>query len=254
MDYPEKDEFVIGKVVQVLGYGVFVELLEYNNVRGFVHISNVSSSWVKNIRNLVKVNQVRVAKVLNVDTAKKQIDLSFAGISPQIEKQKLTEFKQINREEKLVALLAKNMDKKFDEVWDNVAAPLMEEYDNFYKALEKIALGDDLSNLVDKKYYKDLVELVEKNITVKAKVLRGTLNLSTKSNTGVNDIKELLSNIEGKKGVSVTYEGAGKYVMLFSSSTYKESEKLMKSTIDELENLAKKLNIDFEFVSENNKK
>ena len=79
MDYPERDDLVVVRVSQILDYGVFVELLEFNNVRGFVHISNVSSSWVKNIRNFVKPNQVRVAKVLNVDVTKRQIDLSFAG-------------------------------------------------------------------------------------------------------------------------------------------------------------------------------
>ena len=93
MNFPDKDEFVVVKVNQILDYGVFVELLEYGKTRGFIHISNVSSSWVKNIRNLVKINQVRVAKVLSTDTEKRQIDLSFAGISPQMEKQKMTDFK-----------------------------------------------------------------------------------------------------------------------------------------------------------------
>lgn len=254
MEYPEKDEFVIGKVVQVLGYGVFVELIEYNNMRGFVHISNVSSSWVKNIRNLVKVNQVKVAKVVNVDTAKKQIDLSFAGISPQIERQKLTEFKQINREEKLVALLAKNMGLKFDEIWDAVVTPLTNEYESFYKALEKIALGEDLSKFVDKKYYNELVDLVEKNITVKSKVLRGTLSLSSMSSAGVNDIKKLFKNFEKEKKLNVVYAGAGKYQLSFSSPTFKETEKLMKSITEDIEKEAKNLNIKSEFVSENDLK
>ena len=99
MDFPNRDDFVVVKVSQILDYGVFVELLEYNNARGFIHISNVSSSWVKNIRNFVKMNQVRVAKVLNVDLAKRQIDLSFAGVNPMRERQVLNQFKQINREE-----------------------------------------------------------------------------------------------------------------------------------------------------------
>ena len=107
MEYPDRGDLVVVKVTQILDYGVFLELLEYDKAKGFIHISNVSSSWVKNIRNFVKANQVRVAKVLNIDTEKRQIDLSFAGVSPQREKQKLTEFKQVNREEKLILILAK---------------------------------------------------------------------------------------------------------------------------------------------------
>ena len=106
MEYPDRNELVVVKVTQILDYGVFAELLEYDNAKGFIHISNVSSSWVKNIRNVVKSNQVRVAKVLNIDTEKRQIDLSFARVSPQREKQKLAEFKQVNREENLIQILA----------------------------------------------------------------------------------------------------------------------------------------------------
>ena len=70
MEYPDRNELVVVKVTQILDYGVFAELLEYGNAKGFIHISNVSSSWVKNIRNVVKSNQVRVAKVLNIDVEK----------------------------------------------------------------------------------------------------------------------------------------------------------------------------------------
>lgn len=253
MDYPEKNDFVVVKIVQILGYGVFVELLEYGNVRGFIHISNVSSSWVKNIRNLVKINQVRVAKVLGVDTQKKQIDLSFAGISPQIEKQKLTEFKQVNREEKLISILAKKEKKDFDVVWGEVADPLINEFGSLYKAFEKIYLGEDLSKFIPKKWFKQVKELVEKNIVVSKKSLRAIIELKTLSNNGVEDIKELLKTIENKKDINILYSGAGKYVITVFSSTYKDAEKNLTKIINELESGAKKNGIDFKFTLENEK-
>ncbi len=253
MDYPERDEFVVTKIVQVLDYGVFVELLEYKNARGFVHISNVSSSWVKNIRNIVKINQVKVAKVLNVDTQKKQIDLSFAGISPQMERQKLTDFKQVNREEKLISILAKNEKKKFDEVWQEVATPLIEEFGSLYKAFEKISLGEDLSSFVPKKWWSAVKDLVEKNIVVSTKVLRGKIKLITLSNTGVDDIKKIFSDIEKEKNCVVVYSGAGKYSLTCSAPTYKEAEKIIKNNASELEKKARKLNMKLEFKMENDK-
>ncbi len=256
MNYPERDEFVVVKIVQILGYGVFVELLEYNNTRGFVHISNVSSSWIKNIRNLVKINQVRVAKVLNVDTAKKQIDLSFAGISPQMERQKLTDFKQVNREEKLIAILAKSEKKDFDTVWNEVADPLVNEFGSLFKAFEKIALGEDLSGFVSKKWWAPVKDLVEKNIVVSVKTLRGSMSLKTLSSNGVEDIHEFFKDILKQKDCAVVYSGAGKYSLICSAPTYKEAEKTIKSTIEDLTKRAKKLNIIFEFKmeSEKNKK
>ena len=174
MDYPARGDVVIVKVAQILDYGAFVELLEYNKIRGFVHVSNVSTSWVKNIRNFVKINQVRAARVLNVDVEKRQIDLSFAGVTPQRERQKITEYKQLNREEKLVELLAKQEKKKFDDVWAEVAEPLINEYGSLYVAFEKIALGQDVTSLISKHWASVVKDLVEKNVVVSKKTLKGS--------------------------------------------------------------------------------
>jgi translation initiation factor 2 subunit 1 len=253
MEFPEKDEFVVVKVNQILDYGVFVELIEYGKAKGFVHISNVSSSWVKNIRNLVKINQVRVAKVVGVDEQKRQIDLSFAGISPQLEKQKMTEFKQVNREEKLIHLLAKQEGKKFDEVWEKVAEPLIEEYDSLYKALEKVSLGEEIK-AIPKEWLESVKELVEKNIVVTKKVLKGTISAQTKSEGGLEKIKELFKEINSTKGCSVIYGGAGTYLLSCEAPTFKEAEKILSSTIENAEKQAKKENIEFSFKQDNEKK
>jgi len=82
MDYPARDDLVIVRITQILDYVVFFEPMENNNIRGFVNIGNVSTSWVKNVRNFVKMNQIRAARVLNIDQAKGQFDLSCAGVTP----------------------------------------------------------------------------------------------------------------------------------------------------------------------------
>ncbi|MEC8948750.1 MAG: S1 RNA-binding domain-containing protein, partial [Candidatus Thermoplasmatota archaeon] len=49
-ELPEEGEFVIGRVSEVRNHGADVELLEYPGQKGFVHISEVASGWVKYIR------------------------------------------------------------------------------------------------------------------------------------------------------------------------------------------------------------
>lgn len=250
MEYPQRDDLVVVRVSQILDYGVFVELLEFNNTRGFVHISNVSSSWVKNIRNFVKPNQVRVAKVLNVDTEKRQIDLSFAGVSSSREKQKINDFKQYNREEKLIALFAKQSGKKFDEVWASVAEPLNAEYGSLMNALEKVALGEDISGVVSKEWIAPLKEMVEKNIVVSEKTIKGKAKISSLAPTGVEIIKQILSTIESVKGCSVIYAGSGVYTVTSTSFTFKQADKLLTKAIESAEKKAKELSASFEFKKE----
>ena len=88
IEYPKISDTVICKVTKVTDYGVFVELLEYDKLEGFVHVSQVSSTWVKNIHNHAKANQIRAAKVLHIDTYKNQIDLSFNRVTSAEEKEK----------------------------------------------------------------------------------------------------------------------------------------------------------------------
>ncbi len=247
MNYPQRDDLVVVKVGQILAYGVFIEMLEYNNLKGFVHISNVSSSWVKNIRNFVKPNQVRVAKVLNVDLDKKQIDLSFAGVSSSRERQKINDFRQFNREEKLIDLLAKQSGKKFDEVWQEVAEPLSSEYGSLLDAFEKIALGEDISNIVGKKWVDQLKELVEKNVVVSKKTLRGKIILHSMDSNGVDVVKNVLKEAESVKGCEVAYVGSGNYSIFCSSYTFKAAEKILGKAINAAETKAKELDAQLEF-------
>jgi polyribonucleotide nucleotidyltransferase len=49
--WPQVGEIVVVNVDKVLDYGVFCSLLEYPGATGFVHISQVASSWIKNEQN-----------------------------------------------------------------------------------------------------------------------------------------------------------------------------------------------------------
>lgn len=63
-DFPEEGDIIIGNVIDVKSFGAFIELLEYPGKEGMVHISEVSSGWIKNIRDHIKKGQRVVAKVM----------------------------------------------------------------------------------------------------------------------------------------------------------------------------------------------
>ena len=253
MDFPSRDDFVVVKITQILDYGVFVELLEYKNARGFVHISNVASSWVKNIRNFVKMNQVRVAKVLNVDLERRQIDLAFAGVNPMRERTVLNQFKQINREQKLIEILSKETKKPFEEVWASVVDPLTAEHGSLFEAFEKIALGYDPSPVLAKEWVAPVKDLVEKNIVVSKKEITGKLKLSSTASNGLNLIKDVLSDAEGGKGCVVSYAGGGSFNVSCTGLTFKEADKVLSVSMVNAEKKAKKLGIVFEFARDEKK-
>ena len=231
-EIPERGDVVICKITKVMNYGVFAELLEYDNQKGFVHISEVASRWVKNIRNFAKEGQMRAAKVISISPAKNQIDLSLTKVSPNLQRLKIEEYKQLIRNTKLIELLATNEEKEFDEVWDDVAEPLLQEYETLYDAFQKIATEKEKAiEMIPKAWQKPLLNLVEKNVTVSMKTIKGVFTLQSTVPTGVEKIKTALSKAENSTkdaNIDIYYAGSGKYVIKVSSPDYKVAERVLK--------------------------
>ncbi len=234
---PEQGEIVIGKIVKVLDYGVFLELLEYEGVQGFVHISNVSSSWIKNIRNFVKEGQIRAGKVIAIDPKKNQIDISFTKISPNAQREKIEEYRQAKRCQKLIELLAEKFHEPGSKAWDEVAEPLLAKYDNLYQAFEAVLTKpEQVQEIIPKKWFEPLKEIVEKNIEVPQKTVKGRLLVCIPGSQGVVMLKKALESglKKGGKGVDIIYEGSGKYLLKSTSSDYKSAEKKLNTVVKEI--------------------
>ena len=76
-EYPEVGDLVIATIESVTTYGAYARLDEYNK-QGLLHVSEISSSWIRNIRDYVREGQKTVLKVLRVDPEKGHVDLSLS--------------------------------------------------------------------------------------------------------------------------------------------------------------------------------
>ena len=76
-NYP-KDSEVTGRVTRTESYGAFIELEP--GLEGLVHVSELEHRHVKNVSEVVKVDQVVQLKVLDVDPRKRRISLSMKAL------------------------------------------------------------------------------------------------------------------------------------------------------------------------------
>lgn len=70
----KKGEIVYGKITNILGYGAFAVVEDYD---GLIHISEFSDNFVRNIEDFVEVGQKVKLKVLDVDEENKRLKLSY---------------------------------------------------------------------------------------------------------------------------------------------------------------------------------
>ncbi|MFA5745248.1 MAG: S1 RNA-binding domain-containing protein [archaeon] len=236
VEYPKIADTVICKVTKITDYGVFVSLLEYDGIEGFVHVSQVSSTWVKNIHNHAKQNQIRAGKVLHIDTYKNQIDISFNRVTAAEEKRKISDYRLFKRAQSLLSAVAKELDISDDVVWSDVAEPILEKETSLYTGFINILKnGIDYYPEINKKYAVKLIDILTKSITIKDKKIIGHLEISNPTENGVEIIKKALKKVTDEhESAIITYVASGKYELSVTAKDYKTASKQFNEITDSL--------------------
>ena len=85
-------DIVTVSVTGVEKYGIFVGLDEYYS--GLIHISEISSGFVRNVNDYVNLGEAIRAKVLEIDEDTLHVKLSIKDIDYRITKKKRTKIKE----------------------------------------------------------------------------------------------------------------------------------------------------------------
>ena len=229
--YPDQGELVVGKVDEIADFGVFADLEEYEDKRGLVHISEVASGWIKNVRDHVREGQTVVAKVLDVDQSSQQIDLSLKDVNEHQRKDKIQEWKNEQKADNwLLLALGEDVD---DETYGAVANALLAEFETLYDAFESAAIRgtEALSDVdLDDDEIESVVETARENVSVPYVDVTGYVDLECAAGDGVDAIKAALEAAEGNGEVpdeidlEVTYVGSPEYRIRVRAPDYKTAE------------------------------
>ena len=53
-EMPEQGEIVLATVTRVMDHGAYVTLDEYDDIQGFLHISEIAPGWIRAINRFVR--------------------------------------------------------------------------------------------------------------------------------------------------------------------------------------------------------
>lgn len=240
-EYPQSGELVVCKIKSIKNYGAFVDLLEYGK-EGFVHISQIASGWVKNIRSHVSEGQIRVAQVTNVDPAKGMVDVSFRKVSDGQERRKMSDYKRAKKAEKLFERVAGKLKEDLKAAHESVAEPLKAEFGDLYTAFETISAkgAESVASVrIPDKWKLELVSIAQESISVPEVSISGKLTLRSFSPDGISEIRAALAKLEAA-GLEVSYISAPLYSLSSTAAAYPEAEKKLKDGLDTIEKDFKK--------------
>jgi len=248
---PEVNEVVMCNIKKILFHSVFVDIEDYG-LEGMVHISEVSPGRIRNIRDYVKEGKKIVCKVLRIDKVKGHIDLSLRRVSLAQKKNKVNEYKQEQKAEKMLEYVARDLKTDIAGIYEKAGYKILEKYDNLHSAfVDVVENNSSLEKLgIDKKIANKIEELIRDRIKPAEVSVKGTLNLSSFEGNGAELIKKILVNFIDKK-IDVSYLGSGKYNIGLHDKNYKDAESKLKDALDSSTKLAKQLNVDFDFSRKN---
>lgn len=234
-EWPEVGELVVTTVNRIIDYGAYVRLDEYGK-EGLLHISEISSSWVKNIRDHVREGQKVVLKVLRVDPERKHVDLSLRRVTKRERTEKTLSWKRSKKVESLLRGASKKMGIQPEEVYEKAGVLIEKGFGDIYDGLEKAARegADALLELgVPVDVATVLAEIAKEKIKIPMVKVRGTLNLTCTKPDGVLVIKNALlsaQKIERPQGaeISISVVATPRYRIEVLAHNYKEAEALLK--------------------------
>jgi translation initiation factor 2 subunit 1 len=252
-EYPDEGELVVGTVVKVQNFGAFITLDEYPGKEGFIHIAEIATGWVKRIRNHIKEKQKVVCKVLHVDQSKQHVDLSLKRVNEHQRRDKVQEWKNRGKSEKLLEMVAKQIGKTAEQCHKEFATELIKKYGTLYAAFEEAAY--DIETLTKDGFkgdwLKDFEEIAKSNITIPFVNIKGYLNVTSWLPDGVNHIRDALLEAEKSEfedvEIQVKYIGAPQYIITVKAPDYKVAEDEMKKAVEKIQGTIKQHKGECEF-------
>lgn len=231
-EWPSEGELIIGYVKTVKDFGAFLELEEYEGKEGFIHISEISSGWVKRIKDHIREGEKRVCKVLNVDRPKGHIDLSLKQVNEHQKREKIQAWKNQQKADKLLSIVADELGWSEDKCYDEFAIALSEKYGSLYQAFEETTFNPDFleEDGFEGEWIEPFIEVAQDNISPPYVSISGYLKLSSTNPDGIEDVKDALSVFEDTEDtkVDVSYVAAPKYRVNIQAADYKTAEDTFK--------------------------
>jgi translation initiation factor 2 subunit 1 len=239
--YPEVGDLVVASVARVVDYGAYVKLDEYEGVEGLIHISEIASTYVKNIRVHVREGQKLVLKVLRVSPQRAQVDLSLRRVTGREKSEKMLDWKKVKKADSIIKGAAERMKVGEEEV-SKISNVVYEKFDNPYDAFEEsIDEGEETFTKlgISEEWAKALTEVARGKIRLEKAKVNGTVELTCTKTAGIEAIRQALRGAKkAKKTRGTTIKiytiGSPRYRLEVRSKVITDAQSTLNLAIEEV--------------------
>ena len=239
-EWPEFGELVVATIENVMDYGAYVKLDEYNK-QGFLHISEISSARIRRIRDYVREKQKMILKVIRVDIQKGHINLSLRRVTKRDRIEKNKRWKKERKGEALLNEVAEKAGLPKHEVYQKVGALLEEKY-GLYEGLEEV-VKRGIEVLAELEIPEDLAKVItqvaKERIKIKRVKVKGVLEVRCMQPNGVKCIQDAFFDAKKSykaKDAKIQFYviATPKYSVEVSADNWKRAEELFENVCEKV--------------------
>jgi translation initiation factor 2 alpha subunit (eIF-2alpha) len=228
-----EEEIVLCTVKKIDGATIFVEI--EGNGEGSIALPEIAAGRIRNLREYVSPNKKIVCKVLKIINGHPQLSLRRVTA-----KEREEVMQKYNKNKNL-----RNLLKSSIKDYEKIISSIKEKYDlaEFYDlARENPSL---LEKFVDKKDFENLKKIFSAK-KEKEKEIKREFELSTMSESGLSDIKEILS----LKEVEIKYIGSSRFSISTKAKEFKDASAIIQKSLLKIEERAKQKKMHFKLIEQ----
>jgi translation initiation factor 2 subunit 1 len=140
-EFPNENDIVMCKIVETNDEGSYVELLEYNNIRGMILKSLISKKRIKNLKQVMKEGNEEILRVVRVDKVQGYIDLSKKDLNTDETKDFQLTFSKSKQVDTIMKSIAMKLgEKSLESLYKLFGWRFYKDYEHAYEAFKLISV------------------------------------------------------------------------------------------------------------------
>ena len=140
-ELPRVNDLVYVVTTDIRELGAYVRLLEYDNIEGFIMMSQVTSKRVKSVARFLRINKLEFMEVMRVDAEKRCIDLSKKSLKEDQKEAAMQRYKKAKIVHAIMRQTAVKLKTPVLELYEKFGWDLYDQFEHAYDAF-RIALSD----------------------------------------------------------------------------------------------------------------
>ncbi len=227
-DVPEEGEYVVIEIEEIHEHSASASIKGYDET-GLIHISEVSRSWVRDIKQHVDEGERTVAQVVEIEDG--TINLSLKRVNDAQKREAMNEWNKEEKADKFLQNVADRTGYTVDELYEAVAFPFQKEYGSTFEGFEHAAMEEaDFDTLgIDTDLADAVTAVAQDNISLKQVEMEGEMEIEVPGGEGIDAIKDALTVGEN---VKVSYISAPDYAITAWGRNAEDARDTMDAAVD----------------------